>query len=135
LQSSKLKETPRLPCIFFQFTPTNFDSENNLDGVYSQAIKDRILEISGKDSNSREFSTRFSFVSAECFDGIQLCDILLNFTRKKIQNSPLPNAAKTLFLENLTQTQTKIPLWELYENDIKLNVRMYECTNVRMYGD
>ena len=61
------------------------DRINELEQVYKEQICQQILRISGKDANASNFTVRFSFLSAECFDAMQLTDGILYLMRKKIE--------------------------------------------------
>lgn len=58
---------------------------NELEQVYKEQICQQILRISGKDAATTDFTVRFSFLSSECFDGMQLTDVMLYLVRKKIE--------------------------------------------------
>lgn len=67
------------------YNKTTSQRFNELENLYSQEIEKHIKAVAGKDSKSNTFTVRFSFLSSECFDALQLTDILLYLIRNKLE--------------------------------------------------
>ena len=98
---------------------------NELEQVYREQICRQILRISGKDAATTSFTVRFSFLSAECFDGMQLADCLLYLVRKKVEqeSTGTENAFTRLFDKHfLSDPRTEgLSLGEAYGYNKKFN--------------
>lgn len=66
-------------------TGVQIDRINELELIYKDQICQQISRISGKNPLTNQLTVRFSFVSSECFDAMQLSDGLIYLTRKKIE--------------------------------------------------
>lgn len=109
------------------------DRLNELEDIYKDEISKQILKISGKDSKTTDITVRFSFVSSECFDGMQFSDCLLYLIRQKIisEESNYTNKFTELFdkhfLNNLNPETKRIGFKKIYEYDKKFN--FFESTH------
>lgn len=61
------------------------DRINELESIYKDQICQQISNISGKNPLTNELTVRFSFLSSDCFDAMQLSDSLIYLMRKKIE--------------------------------------------------
>ncbi len=100
---------------------------NELEEVYRSEIEDQIKRISAKDSKSKDFTVRFSFLSSECFDAMQLSDCLLYLVRKKIEQEVdgIENTYTQIFdkyfLNDLDAHTKAVGFKKIYEYDKKFN--------------
>ena len=98
-----------------------------LEDIYKDEICKQISKITGKDPKTTDLTVRFSFVSSECFDGMQFSDCLLYLVRQKIINekSGSLNVFTELFdkhfLNNLNPETKRIGFKKIYEYDKKFN--------------
>ena len=103
------------------------DRLNELEDIYKDEICKQISKITGKDPKTTDLTVRFSFVSSECFDGMQFSDCLLYLVRQKIINekSGSLNVFTELFdkhfLNNLNPETKRIGFKKIYEYDKKFN--------------
>jgi len=100
---------------------------HELENVYKEEIANQIRRISGKDANGDGFTVRFSFLSSECFDGMQFSDCLLYLARKKIEQD-IGGEANSFteifdkhFLSDLDEHTRTIGFRKIYEFDKKFN--------------
>ena len=61
----------------------NITRYNDLENIYIEAIKEKIHVITNRD----DITVRFSFLSSDCFDAMQLTDIMIFILRLKIEGS------------------------------------------------
>lgn len=100
---------------------------HDLEEIYVNEIGDQIKKISGKDYKTNQFTIRFSFVSSECFDFMQISDCLLYLLRNKIEQDVCgtENAFTRLFdkhfLNDLDEHTKALGYRTIYEYDKKLN--------------
>lgn len=96
---------------------------NELEDIYSDEIKEQIKNISGKDSKEKDFTVRFSFLSSECFDGMQFTDCFLYLIRNKLENKKniFVEIFDTIFLSGLDQHTLNLGFEKIYEYDQKFN--------------
>jgi hypothetical protein len=100
---------------------------NELEDVYRDEIAEQIKKITGKDCKTKNFTIRFSFVSSECFDGMQFTDGLLYLVRKKIEqevNNKENDFTKLFdkyFLDKYDLHTKKLGFKKIYEFSTKFN--------------
>lgn len=103
------------------------DRLHELEGIYKEEISNQIHRISGKNTNEENFTVRFSFLSSECFDAMQLSDCLLYLVRKKLEQETTGESNiytemfDTHFLNDLDEHTKSIGFKKIYEFDKKLN--------------
>lgn len=103
------------------------DRLNELEDIYKDEICKQISKITGKDPKTTDLTIRFSFVSSECFDGMQFSDCLLYLVRQKITNEESSSVNKFTelfdkhFLNNLNPETKRIGFRKIYEYDKKFN--------------
>lgn len=101
-----------------------FERFNELETLYIEEIKSQLQSIAGKDSSTGDFTLRFSFLSAECFDIMQFTDCLVYALRHKF----LWNANKIVkifdkhLLSNLDDDVKNLWFEEIYQYDAKMNI-------------
>ncbi|MFC1609159.1 hypothetical protein ACFL3M_03145 [Patescibacteria group bacterium] len=66
----------------FLFDRRTGDIESGLDSEYKKEIKEQLRNRSGR---SDDLTVRFSFLSSECFDLMQLCDVFLYAVKVRIE--------------------------------------------------
>lgn len=119
--------------IIFKEESKQIERLNELEDIYKDEICKQVSKISGKDSKTTELTVRFSFVSSECFDGMQFSDCLLYLLRQKIDLEILgtENVFTKLFdkhfLNDLNPETKKLGFRKIYEYDKKLN--FFESTS------
>jgi hypothetical protein len=94
-----------------------------LEDIYRSEIIEQIEKQINKSSKTNDLTVRFSFVSDECFDGIQFTDCLLYAIRQKIEgnkDSPLVEVFDKHFL-NLKDDVKDLGFQEIYKWDKKFN--------------
>ena len=103
------------------------DRFNELEDIYKDEISKQISKITGKDPKTTDLTVRFSFVSSECFDGMQFSDCLLYLVRQKITNE-IPGSVNIFtelfdkhFLSNLNPETERLGFKKIYEYDKKFN--------------
>ncbi len=96
---------------------------NSLENVYKKEIKEEIEKISGRD-----IALRFSFLSADCFDAMQLSDIMIYLIRHKIQaqygiqdENIFTQLFDTHFINSLDEDIQQYSLMDIYQYDKKMN--------------
>jgi len=103
------------------------DRLNDLEEIYKEEISKQISKISGKNNKTTELTIRFSFVSSECFDGMQFSDCMLYLIRQKIQQeqgSPENEFTKIFdkhFLNDRNPQLRSLSFRKIYEFDKKFN--------------
>ena len=107
---------------------TEIERFHELENVYKQEIGQQISNVSGKDITTNELTVRFSFLSSECFDGMQFTDCFLYLIRKKIEQEEEDGAGNVfteLFdryvLEGLDQHTRDLGFRKIYEYSKKFN--------------
>lgn len=119
--------------IIFKEDSKKIDRLNDLEDIYKDEICKQILKITGKDSKTIDLTVRFSFVSSECFDGMQFSDCLLYLVRQKItsEESSSVNVFTELFdrhfLNDLNSETKRLSFKKIYEYDKKFN--FFESTH------
>ena len=91
---------------------------------YKEEIIKQIENQTKKDTKTNDMTIRFSFVSDECFDGIQFTDMLLNAVRQKLIDNnehPLAKIFDKHFLDGLKDNVKKLGFKEIYKWDKKFN--------------
>lgn len=100
---------------------------NDLEKIYKKEIEDQISRISSRNTKTTDLTIRFSFLSSECFDAMQLCDCLLYLVRKKIEQEagatedPFTKLFDKYFLDNLGNDTKLLSFKEIYQYDKKFN--------------
>lgn len=100
---------------------------NELEGLYKEEIGEQIRRITGRDFRTNNFTIRFSFLSSECFDGMQFSDCVLYLLRHKIEQteSGYENVFTKLFdkhfLDDLDPHTKALGFKKIYEFDKKFN--------------
>ena len=94
-----------------------------LEDIYRKEITEQIEKQTRKSSKTNDLTVRFSFVSDECFDGIQFTDCFLYAIRQKLegnQASPLVRIFDKHFLD-LSEDVVNLGFQEIYKWDKKFN--------------
>lgn len=100
---------------------------NDLEEIYKTEISEQISKISGKNSKTNDLTVRFTFVSSDCFDGMQFSDCLLYLIRKKIEaeitksENVFTRLFDKYFLDDLNPETKRLGFREIYEYDKKFN--------------
>lgn len=108
-------------------TGVQIERLHDLEETYKNEITDQVGKLSGKNPRTTELTVRFSFVSSECFDAMQLSDCFLYLLRHKIENEKIggENIFTRLFdkhfLNDLDQHTRKLGFKKIYEYDKKFN--------------
>lgn len=94
---------------------------NKLESVYQEKISEQIKSVSRR--QDLDLTVRFSFLSSECFDALQLTDILLHMLRHKIENKQSIFAAifDLYFLNDLEENVRALGFEKIYKEDMKFN--------------
>ena len=92
---------------------------NDLETVYIQAIKEQIERNSKRD----DIKVRFSFLTSNCFDGMQFADVMTYLIRNKIlrKNNAFSDIFDQYFLSDLDENVQKLWFKKIYQDDKKFN--------------
>lgn len=101
---------------------------NDLENIYKKEIINQIEKVSGKNSKTTELTIRFSFLSSECFDGMQFSDCFLYVLRKKIEQevgnqkeNKFTKLFDKYFLDSLPANVRILSFRNIYKYEKKLN--------------
>lgn len=96
---------------------------HQLEDIYLKEIVEQFEKQTGKSTKTNDLTVRFSFVSDECFDGVQFSDTLLYAIRQKLEGNNEHHLAKVFdkhFL-NTDEDVKELGIKEIYKWDKKFN--------------
>ena len=99
---------------------------HSLETVYKNEIKQEIRAISERET---EITLRFSFLAAECFDGMQFSDVMLYLIRHKLlaqmeveSENEFTKLFDTFFIDTISDEDVReYSLMDIYQYDKKFN--------------
>ncbi len=95
-----------------------------LETIYRDSIVKQIENRSKRNSKTTDLTVRFSFVSDECFDGIQFTDCLVYLIRQKLESVESNQFTKLFdkyFLDHKDKDVQELGFKKIYEYDKKFN--------------
>lgn len=101
---------------------------NDLETIYKDEIGKQISKIADKNLKNNELTIRFSFVSSECFDGMQFSDCLLYLVRHKIEHeiagteNEFTKLFDKYFLNDLDPHTKSLGIRKIFEFAQKFNI-------------